>query len=156
MKLKNDRRFATPFGDFQVDVENLVDHLFGDRAEKCSSTCQTRDSANSGFSPAVSITESDQGYQLEMELPGVSHEDVEIEMIDSILSVAGEKKIDEPAEGVKKVRNERRAGTFSRKFEFSTSVDSDGIEASFDSGLLVVSVPKSEKVLPRKIEIKKS
>ena len=89
-----------------------------------------------------------------IELPGVSATDVSIEMEDDRLVVSGEKKIDELAEGFTSLRDERRKGKFSKSFEFSKQINPDAIQAEFKNGLLNVVLPKSEKVLPRKIEIK--
>ncbi len=133
-------------GDFQVDIENLFDHFFGNAGPV----------ANTDWTPATNITESETGYAVVMELPGVSADDVSIEIKDNILDVHGTKTVAEPAEGQRRARSERRSGNFGRKFEFSTSVDADGISAEFRHGLLTIQLPKSEKVLPRKINIKSS
>ncbi len=144
MKIQNDRRVRTPFSDLHIDVDDLVGHFFGDR--------------NVGSGPAivppVAITEDESGYSIVVELPGVRGEDVSLEMTDGILHISGEKEIAELAETSTYLRNERKKGCFKRVFEFAKSVDADRIEAVFENGLLRISLPKSEKILPKKIEIK--
>lgn len=154
MKLNTaNNRVCTPFGDFQIDVENLFDHLLGDRPA----------AGVVAWSPAANILESDSAYTVELELPGVSPDQVTVEMQDSTLEISGNKQVastDEPESEpqdinkVKYLKTERRSGSFRRKFKFATLVDSDRIEARFENGLLLIDLPKSEKVLPRKIEIK--
>ena len=148
MKLNpSTNRVTTPFGDFQIDVDNLFDHVFGREAKPGSANRQT-------WSPRVHVTESETEYQMQIELPGVNAGDVSLEMKDNHLIVAGSKQLDELADGIKRLRDERLSGEFERVFEFSQQVDSDRIEAEFKNGILAITLPKSETVLPRKIEIK--
>ena len=130
--------------DFQVDIENLFDHFFGNQ--------QTASSFK--LVPPANVTESETGYSLVMELPGVSATDVSIEMKENLLVISGNKTVAEPGEGERIAKSERRGGEFARKFEFASQVDADAITADFNHGLLTISLPKSEKVLPRKIEIR--
>jgi HSP20 family protein len=133
-------------GDFQVDIENLFDHFFGDQIKTASPV--------NGMQPRADIVESDSQFTLVMELPGVSADDVSIEMKEGRLDVAGTKSINDVNEGERRIKNERRAGEFHRAFEFPSQLDADKISAEFKHGLLTIVLPKSEKVLPRKIEIK--
>ena len=149
MKLnQRNNRVATPFGDFQFDVDNLFDQVFGSRYNKEHGATSER------WIPRVSVTESEQGYEMLVELPGVDPESVNLEMHDNRLEVSGEKALPELEEGVKAIRQERAAGKFSRSFEFGQQVDADKIEATYDHGLLRINLPKSETVLPRRIEVK--
>ncbi|QEG20863.1 Hsp20/alpha crystallin family protein [Mariniblastus fucicola] len=133
-------------GDLQVDFENLFDHFFGN--QQTSQGCK--------LIPPANVTESDTGFSLVMELPGVSADDVSIEMKENLLVVHGKKVVDKPGEGQRLAKSERRGGAFARKFEFASQIDADGISAEFKDGLLSIELPKSEKVLPRKIEIRTS
>lgn len=144
MKLNQANRVATPFGDFQIDMENLVDQLFGDR-QVCKQT--------KGWSPSVSVTESETTYSVIVELPGVDPADVSVEMEEGRLEISGDKTIGELGEGTSSLKQERRSGSFKRVFEFSKQVEPDQIKAEFRNGLLSIALPKSEKVLPRKIQI---
>ena len=151
MKLNHKNRVSTPFGDFQVDVENLVGHLFGEGSKACST--KGDECCDATWTPRVSVIESDTNYQMVVELPGVDPADVTLEMQEGRLEISGEKKVDELEEGVDSVRNERLSGEFKRVFEFSKLVEADAIKAEFKNGLLTIELPKSEKILPRKINI---
>lgn len=133
-------------GEFQFDIENLFENILGN----------VNPVARDRFAPATNVTESETGYTVVMELPGVSPDDVSIEIKDNTLDVHGNKTVTEPAEGERQARSERRSGEFGRKFEFSTLVNADDISAEFKHGLLTIVLPKSEKALPRKINIKSS
>ena len=133
-------------GDFQVDIENLFDHFFGNQQV----------SPSGKLVPPTDVVESETGYTLIMELAGISSDDVSIEMKENRLEISGHKTVADIAEGSRAAKSERRSGEFSRKFEFASQIDADHISAEFKDGLLVVELPKSEKVLPRKIQIKTS
>lgn len=137
-------RIATPFGDLQVDVENLFEQFFGDR-----------EIAPQGrWLPHTNISESDTSYRVSVELAGVKPADVTVEMHDGVLEVSGKREKVKLPEGVRALKVEQRSGEFRRKFEFPTLVDADRIEAAYENGVLSIELPKSEKVLPRKINIK--
>ncbi len=137
-------RIATPFGDFQVDVENLFEQFFGEGEAK----------PQGHWSPRTNISESDTVYHVSMELGGVAPDDVNVEMHDGVLEISGTRKKLTLPEGERALKVEQRSGEFRRKFEFTTLVDADRIEAAFENGVLSIELPKSEKVLPRKIDIK--
>jgi len=155
MKIKNriDQAFNNSFGDLQMDLENIVQHLFGDRPS--SHPTATTDCKPTGRSwvPRSDVSESDAGYTVELELPGLNADDVSVEIKEGVLEVSGESKRPELAEGEKPLRQERTVGQFRRSFEFSTTVDADKISATFTNGILKLDVPKSEKERARKINI---
>lgn len=141
-------------GDFQVDIENLFDQLFGGHVKNAAASAAATAAATvNGIFPRTDITESDSQYVLVMELPGVAATDVSIEMKEGCLDISGSKSVAQPGEGDRQLKQERRSGEFHRQFDFSTQVDSDKISADFKNGLLTIVLPKSEKSLPRKIEI---
>ncbi|MEL7498013.1 MAG: Hsp20/alpha crystallin family protein [Planctomycetota bacterium] len=140
-------RVTTPFGDLQIDVDNLFDQVFGNRPKGSQQ-------AKSSWTPRVQVTESETRYELKMELPGVDPSSVNLEMKDNRLEIHGTKEKEELEEATKSLRDERLTGEFQRSFEFPQQVDADQIAAEFKNGVLNVALPKSENVLPRKIEIK--
>lgn len=139
-------RIATPFGDFQVDVENLFEQFFGEREV----------GPQGRWLPRTNISESDTAYRVSIELAGVKPADVNVEMQDGVLEVSGKREKVALPEGMRALKVEQRTGEFRRKFEFPTLVDADRIEAAYENGVLSIELPKSEKVLPRKIKIKVS
>lgn len=105
--------------------------------------------------PSADVTESKDEIRVMVELPGMRPEDVDVSLENNILSISGEKK-EERREEDKENRwhlSERRYGSFTRSFVLPRDVEQDRIQASFDNGVLTVTIPKSEKARPRRIEI---
>lgn len=108
----------------------------------------------SHWRPAVDIKEEDKQFFITADLPGVDPKDIEITMDNGILTIKGERKseVRDEQEGYKRV--ERASGTFYRRFSLPDTADAERIEAKGNHGVLEVVIPKHEKVLPRKIEVK--
>ncbi len=104
------------------------------------------------WAPPVDIEETDEGYVIEAELPGVKREDVNIELIGDELTVTGEIK-ERERKGVVR-RRTRRVGQFELRVVLPDRVESEKIEASLDDGVLTVRAPKAERAARRKIEVK--
>jgi HSP20 family protein len=104
------------------------------------------------WSPFVDIEEDDGAYVLEVELPGVKRDDVNIELVGNELAITGEIKERERKGTVRK--RARRTGQFEYRVSLPDPVEADKVEASLDKGVLTVRVPKSEPAQRRKIEIK--
>lgn len=103
--------------------------------------------------PPVDILESKDAYLIRAELPGMKKEDFNLEVNDATLTLSGERKYEEPANGVEYHRVERVAGKFSRSFYLPQSVKQDGIKATYRDGILEVHVPKAEEAKPRQITV---
>ena len=94
--------------------------------------------------PAFDIAEADGAVILRGDLPGIPQEDIQVRIEDDILTVSGERKRAEDAEGV--ARGERAFGKFQRAFRLADSIDADGVKASFANGVLELTLPKREPV----------
>ena len=106
-----------------------------------------------GAYPPVNVWEDDNHFYLEAELPGMSVEDLEIYVNEGDqLSIKGNRKPSE-IEGATLRRRERGYGEFHRTFKLDSDVDVQHVTADFKHGVLTVTLPKSESVKPRKIEI---
>lgn len=103
--------------------------------------------------PAVDVLESKDAYLIRAELPGMKREDIKVEVKDGTLVLSGERKSEEPAEGVEYRHVERAAAKFWRSFSLSETAKQDGIEATYKDGILEIRVPKVEEAKPRQIEI---
>src|SRR5919206_4491281 len=103
--------------------------------------------------PAMDLVETEDHFVLRADLPGLSEEDVNIEVEDRVLTISGERKAEheETKEGYHRV--ERAFGAFSRSLTLPDGVDPEAVEASFDRGVLEVRIPKPEQRKPRKISI---
>jgi len=114
----------------------------------------TRGYFNEGLHPYVDIEEREDGYVLNMELPGMSKDDLRISYQDGVLNISGEKKDSRNTENVNYHLNERRYGKFERTFRIHSDVDAGKIEAGFRNGILQIELPKAESAKPKQIEVK--
>jgi HSP20 family protein len=111
------------------------------------------DFRGSGQYPPVDIRVEEDQLVLAAELPGVSREDLSLDVEGRHLTIRGEKPAPAEQEGDVSVHRERRFGSFERTFELGFEVDRDKIEASCRDGVLTVKLPKAEAAKPRKIEV---
>jgi HSP20 family protein len=105
------------------------------------------------WTPAMDLLETDDHFVLRADLPGMTQEDVNIELEDNVLTVSGERKAEhqEKQEGFYRV--ERAFGSFARSLTLPKGIDPERVSAGFDNGVLEVRVPKPEERKPRKITI---
>jgi HSP20 family protein len=103
--------------------------------------------------PAMDLVESEDHFILRADLPGLSEDDVKIELEDSTLTLSGERKTEHERNEEGFYRVERAYGSFSRSLTLPKGVDPEAVEASFDRGVLEVRIPKPEERKPRRIEI---
>ena len=134
----------------RANLFNMGDEVFNDFFK----TSRTLQNNREGWYPAVDISEDDNGYHVQMELPGLSKEDVKISFKEDVLRVTGEKKYAKDEEKKNYHHNERRYGTFERAFKIHSDVIEDKIEANFKDGVLTVELPKAEVAKPKEIEVK--
>jgi len=108
------------------------------------------------FIPVVNTREADDAYYIEVELPGVKKEDINIDVNEDTLTISGERKIKEEHKDDTFYKVESVYGKFERSFSLPEDVDTDKIEATSKNGVLEIKIPKVQKVekAPKKIEIK--
>lgn len=111
------------------------------------------DLGQTGWLPAVDVRESAEAFVFTAELPGIDKKEVDITVEDGILTLSGERRFNEEEAERNYRRIERAYGAFSRSFTLPSAVDADNIAASFEDGLLTVTVPKAEVAKARKITI---
>ena len=105
------------------------------------------------WTPKVDIYETDNAYVLNAELPGLTKDQIDIDVNDSTLTLKGEKKFEEKVEKDSYVRVERSYGNFSRSFVLSDDVSPEGITANYKEGVLEVTLPKKEEAQPKEIKV---
>ena len=103
--------------------------------------------------PAMDLVETDDAFVLRADLPGMTQDDVKLEVEDSVLTVSGERKAEHEAQQEGFYRLERAFGAFSRTLTLPKGVQADAVTASFANGVLEVRIPKPEQTKPRRIEI---
>ncbi len=144
----------------------LIKDLFGEAAlrrafgDDCLTGCGIDRTA---WAPAFGVEEKDHEIELTGELPGLTHDDIEVNLENNVLTVSGEKRFvrDERAEGTegtegKRHLMERRFGRFNRSFALPRTVQAEGITADFENGILTVRLPKADEARTRKIEVRTS
>jgi HSP20 family protein len=104
--------------------------------------------------PPMDLVETDEQFVLRADLPGLSEDDVSIELEDNVLTVSGERKAEHEARKEGYYRVERAYGAFHRQLTLPEGVDPEAVEAAFDKGVLEVRIPKPEQRKPRKVAIK--
>ena len=113
---------------------------------------QVPDLLGEGFTPLADVEETPEEYRVEIELPGVKHDDLDIEVAGRRVSVRGERKEKERV-GILR-RRERTVGRFSYEVTLPGDVDEEGVEAQLDEGVLTVRLPKPESERPRRIQVR--
>ena len=132
-----------PFADLNRMHRDLEKSFFGARGKP------------SDFAPAVDVYEEEDALILRAELPGVKREDIDIQIDANVLTVKGERKLeDAEAQRRRYHRVERSYGTFVRQFQLPTNVDAQAIEAALEEGILTLRLPKKAELKTRKIEVK--
>src|SRR3954471_6022357 len=103
--------------------------------------------------PSMDLVETEDHFVLRADLPGLSEEDVAIEIEERVLTVSGERKAEHETTKEGYHRVERAFGKFSRSLTLPEGVDAEAVTASFDKGVLEISIPKPEEKKPRKVSI---
>jgi HSP20 family protein len=107
------------------------------------------------WTPAVNVEETDDELVLSADLPGLTVDEVNLEIENNVLSISGERRLSEESEMEERRYHlfERRFGPFNRTFTLPRTVDAERISARFDSGVLYVHLPKVQQAKGRKIAI---
>jgi HSP20 family protein len=107
-----------------------------------------------GWTPATDIYEDEEGLSLKFELAGVEPKDVDIRFENGVLTIKGERKLENEEKKENYHRVELSYGAFNRSFSLPPTVDTDKIEAKSKSGMLVVYLPKKAEAKPKSIQVK--
>ncbi|MBK8259206.1 MAG: Hsp20/alpha crystallin family protein [Polyangiaceae bacterium] len=113
-----------------------------------------RDMMMPEWQPAVDIVESNNEFQIKVELPEVKKEDVKVTLHQGQLRIEGERKLEKEEKDKKYHRVERFYGQFVRTFMVPDNVDEARLSADFKDGLLNIHLPKTEKHVPKPVDVK--
>ena len=127
---------------FSREVDRLFDAFFGQS-----------DRSGRRWVPPMDLVEAEDHFVLKADLPGLSEDDVHIEVQDGTLTISGERKAEHEEREKGWYRIERSFGSFSRSLTLPDGVDADSITAEFHDGVLELHIPKPEERKPRRIEI---
>ena len=137
---------ARELGTFQSDVNRFFNSFF-DTPTSAHGTAVRR------WVPATDLVETETDFVLRADLPGLSESDVNIEFDDNVLTISGERKSEQEERKAGYYRVERSFGSFRRTLALPEGVDGESIRATFDKGVLEVTVPKPAQRAPRKVQI---
>jgi HSP20 family protein len=133
------------FEDLYARMGQLLNMAFGDMP------FGQMQMMNAPWVPLADVAETDDAYTVEVELPGVRKDQVNVELNDRELVISGE--IPEPAEEGERRRRSRRSGRFEFRTILAGEVNPDGVSANLSDGVLSVKIPKAEEAKPRRIQI---
>ena len=127
-----------------------------DEAFAAQSFSEQGDVITSTWFAPTDVSEDSSSLRITMELPGVNPDDVRLSLENNILTIRGEKKHETEEDNERVHRFERTYGMFERTFALPNTVDPENIEARYENGVLIVTLPKAERAKPREIRVKSS
>jgi HSP20 family protein len=137
---------ARELDSLQGDMNRLFDRFFDGR---------TTNGAARRWIPSMDLVETEHDLVLRADLPGMTEDDVEIEVKDNVLSLSGERRSDNEEKGEGFHRVERSFGRFQRSLTLPRGVDAEKVNAQFENGVLEVRIPKPEEAKPTRVQIGK-
>jgi HSP20 family protein len=142
-----------PFRDL-LSLQDRMNRMFDESFRGARGAASEEDWALGGsWAPAVDIYEQDGNIVLKAELPGVDAKNVDIRLENNVLTLRGERKLDNEVKKENYHRVERSYGSFTRSFTLPTVVDQEKIKADYSDGVLRLTLPKREEAKPKQISI---
>lgn len=132
-----------------TSIQNEIDRVF----DSFFRTGVPAGSQGYAWAPAVDVRENAEAFTLVAEVPGISKEDLQISFTDGVLTLRGEKKVEQEFSNENWHQVERAFGRFERHIRLTAPVDATKIKARVQDGVLTVNVPKAEDAKPREIKI---
>lgn len=128
--------------------DNLFGRFFGDALSEFYA------GGEQSHAPRLDVAETDQGYELRFEMPGLEEKDIDVQMHDHTLTITAERRDERQQEGKRWHRVEHRYGQLTRSIVLPKNTATSGIEAVYKSGILTVNVPKAPEARPNKISVR--
>ena len=135
--------------DEMSQMSPMLAHALGLHTQQGNERAMT-----SAWAPALDISERKDAYLITVELPGLKPEDLDITMEDGLLTIQGERHFANDSSEQKFHRVERRYGAFRRSITLPAHVMAEGIEASFEDGVLQILVPKAEEAKAKRVQVR--
>jgi HSP20 family protein len=138
----------------QRDIERTFTREFGaNNADARDNTAADIDNQIVDWTPAVDVRETQDGFVLTADVPGVNPKDIEVTMENGLLTIRGARQNEVAAEQNGYRRVERTTGRFLRRFTLPESANAEAVTAKTNHGVLTLTIPKRAEVQPRRIEI---
>jgi HSP20 family protein len=141
-----------PFRDM-LTLRRTMDRLFDDSIVSRASLRTLAGGDHLALTPPLDVHATDDDLVVTVSLPGLTSDDVSITITGQALHIRGEFKADASLQRDDYLHRERRFGTFSRQLELPVRVQADAAKATFENGVLTLTIPKADEVKPRQIEI---
>jgi HSP20 family protein len=109
--------------------------------------------AEGALLPPIDAYRTGEGMVVRIDLPGMSNDDVDVQVEEGVLTITGERHVDETVEQDNWIRRERRHGRFERSFSLPEGTDADALSAKMADGVLEITVPHPPERQPRRIEV---
>jgi HSP20 family protein len=139
-------RYLDPFSAFRAEMDSLFDSFMGG-LPAFTGVLGTGAGRSSPLAAHMDVKETDKEIVVEAELPGMDDKDISLSLQDGILTIKGEKKLERNEEKESYRMAERRYGSFQRSVRLPDTVNEDKVEASFNNGVLKVSLPKRPEAI---------
>ena len=134
------------WGGFEREMEDVMRRMFDWDANGGTET-------GLSFAPSLNVAETDSGYEVTVDLPGVKPEEVNVEFKNEALWITGARKSETEEKEKTYRRIERHYGSFQRVIRLGTDVNPESIEANYKEGVLTITAAKTEEARPRRIEV---
>jgi HSP20 family protein len=141
-----------PYRTWQIEVNRLFDDMLSGMPFMLRKG--ERPAAAAGFIPRVDLSETEKEIRVSAELPGLEEKDVSVELEQETLIIQGERKEEQEEKGRNWHGREQAYGSFQRVIPLPVAVAGDKVRASFQKGLLTVTLPKLEEAQPRRKVVK--
>ena len=139
-------RYRDPFemdSIFGRRFSDIVDDLFNDAVTV----------RNNWFTPSIDVSETDKNYEVQVQLPGMNKDDITVNLEDRVLSISGERKFKDEQKEKTYHKVETRYGSFRRSFQLPDNIDPESVNASYQDGVLTITIDKSSEKVEKRIEI---
>ncbi len=137
-----------PFREFAT-LQDRINRVFRDSY----TGGQDESLTTSTFAPAVDVYEDEHKVTLKIEVPGIDEKDIDVRVENNTLTVHGERKIEKEEKEENYRRVERQYGSFTRTFNLPTTVDTENVSATYDKGVLKITLPKKAEAKPKQIKV---
>jgi HSP20 family protein len=137
-----------PFREF-ASLQDRINRVFRESYDGASQD----ESLTSSFAPAVDVYEDEHKVTLKIEVPGIEEKDIDVRIENNTLTVHGERKIEKEEKEENYRRVERRYGSFTRTFNLPQTVETENVSATYDKGVLKISLPKKAEAKPKQIKV---
>jgi len=138
-----------PFREFST-LQGRVNRLF---RESFNDAGRDESLTTSSFAPAVDVYEDEHQVALKIEVPGIDEKDIDVRVENNTLTVHGERKIEKEEKEENYRRVERHYGSFTRTFTLPQTVDTENVSATYDKGVLKITLPKKAEAKPKQIKV---